>query len=128
MTKIWLHPFKEGIYGLLRKHFAEPIVKDFILIFEKDIYHKDNKNIWNQMKDNNLVLEVRYKSGYETSEYICDLYSWESKERTEAQLLARIRDAVKAGKIGKDWVAKEGMISEGVIEKHDTKDKQNTGN
>jgi hypothetical protein len=38
------------------------------------------------------------------SEYICDVYPWESKLRTEHHLLRYITDKVKAGKIGKDWV------------------------
>lgn len=105
MTEIWIHPFKQGVYDLLRRHFSDKVVKNFSLIFEKEMFNpKEDKNLWKQLKNNNLVMEVYYKTGYEISEYICDLYGWESKARTEYRLLKYITDKVKAGKIGKDWI------------------------
>lgn len=112
MANITLHPFKEGVRNLLRKHFGEEIVKNFLLEFEINIYNpKEAINIWNQKKDNNLIMEVRYKTTPETSEYICDLYSWETKAQTEVKLLKYITDKFKTGQIGKDWTEKEGRIS-----------------
>lgn len=111
MSNIWLHPFKVGIYGILNHHFDESIVKNFILNFETEIYNpKESIHVWKQKKDNNLVMEVRYKTGPETSEYICDVYSWEARKRTEAHLLTYITDKVKAGKFGSDWVEKGSKL------------------
>jgi len=109
-THIYLHPFKEGVRNLLRKHFSEEIVKRFLLEFEVSIYNPNfAENVWRQKKDGNLVLEVRYKTK-RGSEFICDLYSWESRAATEAKLLRYITDAYKAGKIGTDWQEKGGGI------------------
>jgi len=116
MTHIWIHPFKEGVYGLLRKHFDDPIVKKFILEFEVNIYNpKEEESVWKQKKTNNLVLEVKYKTGEDTAEFICDLYSWETKAQTEARLLRAITEKVRAGVIGKDWsvVSKKGESKDG---------------
>jgi hypothetical protein len=58
------HPFKEGILSILRQHFEDRIVSNFILIFEGQMYDKfANKNIWKQLKDDCPILEVRYKTG-----------------------------------------------------------------
>lgn len=103
-TRIILHPFKMGIRSILERHFSPDIVKRFWLEFEIHIYNADmNKAIQRQKRDNNLVLEVKYMNPDSTAEYICDVYSWESKARTEAHLLQFITDKFKAGKIGKDW-------------------------
>jgi hypothetical protein len=105
------HPFKEGILSILHQHFEDRIVKNFILVFEGQIYNKfSSKNIWQQLKDDCPVLEVRYKTSDETSEYICDVYPWASKKETEYRLLQYITDKAKTGKIGKDWVEHMGRI------------------
>lgn len=105
MSEIWLHPFKEGILSILRKHFDDSIVKRFILNFETEIYNpRESIHVWRQKKDNNLILEVRYRTGEVISEYICDVYSWESRKATEHHLLQYITDKVKAGKFGQDWI------------------------
>lgn len=105
MSEIWLHPFKEGVYSILRQHFDDSIIKNFVLNFETEIFNpRESIHVWKQKKDNNLVMEVRYRVGEGLTEYICDVVSWESKKRTEAHLLTYITDKVKAGKIGNDWV------------------------
>lgn len=95
---------------LLEKHFAPEITKNFLLEFEANVFNrKEAENIWKQVKDENLILEVRYKDG-DLLEYICDVYSWETRERTEAHLLRYITDCYKSGKIGKDWIEKDGKL------------------
>lgn len=106
--------FKKGIQGLLDKHFHPSIAKQFVLEYEAKIFNADNnKSIRAQLRDKNFVLEVRYKNNDITTEFICDVYSWESRERTEAHLLRYITDKYKAGKIGKDWVTDGKMLSRG---------------
>lgn len=105
MSEIWLHPFKEGVYSILRQHFDDSIIKNFVLNFETEIFNpRESIHVWKQKKDNNLVMEVRYRVGKGLTEYICDVVSWESRKRTEAHLLTYITDKVKAGKIGNDWI------------------------
>lgn len=122
--KIILHPFKEGVYGILESHFAPPITKNFILEFEANMYNMDNnKNIQNQRREEKYVLEVRYKTGDDTSEYICDVYSWESKAMTEYRLLKFITDKVRDGKIGSDWsLDGKGVSTDVKSGKYETKD------
>jgi hypothetical protein len=112
MTHIYQHPFKEGIYGLLHKHFSDVIVENFNLIFEKEVFNpKEDKSVWGMSRDNRIVMEVYYRTGKETSEFICDLYGWESKANTEYRLLKYISDKVRVGVIGKDWVEFHGKIN-----------------
>lgn len=116
---------REGVASMLKHHFGESIAKRFILSFEVDIYHDDNKNIWKQKKDNNYIMEVRYKTGEDTSEYLCDLYSWETPQMIEAKLLRYITDKYKAKLIGQDWVLKNGRmeVSDVITSgKYETKD------
>ncbi len=103
MGRIITHPFREGIIGLLKKHFSDSIVDNFILTFEAETFNTYSVNIRKQLKDGNLILEVRYRNPDGTTEYICDVYSWETQKRTEHHLLKFITDKVKAGKIGKTW-------------------------
>ena len=37
MSVISLHPFKEGVYGILRQHFSDSIVSQFELVFEAQL-------------------------------------------------------------------------------------------
>jgi hypothetical protein len=125
MTHIFVHPFKEGILGILNQYFSPSIVKNFKLDFEVDLYNNLNPNIQRQKKDNNYKLEVSYKTGPDTAEYICDVFSWESKTQTELRLLQFITDKYKAKTIGKDWAEKDGRIMVGkevLSGKHATKD------
>lgn len=109
---ISLHPFKEGIYSILKQHFDDSIVKKFRLDFEIDVFNPNYaENVWKQKKDNNLILEVRYVKPDGTTEFICDVYSWESKAKTTAHLLRHITDKVKSGAIGKDWFEQNGKIA-----------------
>lgn len=113
MTKIWLgdHAFKKAIEALIRQHFTDSIAKNFEFIFEVDMFNKDaNPNLQKQLKDNSLILEVRYKSSKDTVEYVCDVYSWESRAQTEYRLLQGITDKVRDGKLGKDWHEEGGRI------------------
>lgn len=104
-TKIYQHPFKEGILSILENHFPSVITKRFVLVFEEQLYNKaEVKSIWGQSKTGVLTLEVYYKEKDETSEFICEIFSWESKKDAEIKLLQAIRDKLKAGVIGKDWV------------------------
>lgn len=109
MAKIYLHPFKEAIRAMLRYHFHEDIAKRFWLEFEVNIYNDFSEPIWKQKRDQNLVLEVYYMAN-EAKEFICDLYSWESKAQVEHKLLQYITDKYKSGKIGQDWIMEGGEI------------------
>lgn len=105
------HPFKQGVMGILETHFAPDIASRFRLSFEHETFNKDaSPHIHRQIKDNMFVMEVYYDTG-RSLEYVCDLYSWESKARTQAQLLRMITDKVKDGKFGQDWEEKDGRIS-----------------
>lgn len=122
---IELHPFRRGVMRILEENFSPKIASKFLLEFEVNLYNDDtNKNIQNQKRDQNYVLEVRYKTGEGTSEYICDVYSWESRAKTEYRLLKYITDKVKDGKIGQDWVLDPGKgVSEDISSgKHETKE------
>lgn len=115
MTRIYQHPFKDGIIQLLHHHFGDDIVKQFILRFETEAWSpKWNPNTWKQKKDNNLILEVHYRNPDETAEYICDVKSWWDRKFTEWHLLRHISDKVRVGKIGNDWQAVNGNITAGV--------------
>lgn len=107
------HPFKQGIMGILEQHFATEIVARFNLAFEAETFKKtESPHIWRQVKDDKLVLEVYYNTGA-TIEYVCDVYSWESRKKTEAHLLRYITDCIKAGKFGQNWEQNStGRISE----------------
>jgi len=112
MVQLIGHPFKDGVRQILNQHFHESIAKRFVLIFEATIFNKESINIWNQLKHDQPILEVRYNQDDVRTEYICDLYPWEKRDRTEAHLLRFITDAVKSGKIGKDWdLGEDGKMS-----------------
>lgn len=116
------HPFRAGVQGILEEHFDPSITKNFILNFEADVFSADaSPHIWKQRKDNNFVMEVHYRNPDGTAEFICDVYSWESRPRTSAHLLRHITDKVKTGKIGFDWGEKDGKLSAEVF-KHETPD------
>lgn len=110
--KIFTHPLRDGVTLILEQHFAPEIVKRFQLIFEAQVFTAEN--ILNQIRQDNVALEVYYDTG-ETTEYICDVWSWMKPKQAEAHLLRHITDAAKVGKIGKNWVAHhDGRISETV--------------
>lgn len=122
---ISLHPFKEGIYGILKQHFTDSIVEKFRLDFEKDVFNKDNESIRRQVKDQNLVLEVRFRNEDGTHTYICDLFSWWTKPQTEHQLLKYITDKLRTGKLKTNWKEVNGKISDEITSgKFETKDVQ----
>ncbi len=105
------HPFKEGVRNLLRKHFTDSIAERFVLILEAEIFQ--GKNIKKQLTDDKIIMEVHFSNGI-TTEYICDVYGWQEKAATEARLLRYITDAIRAGKIGKDWIEVKGKISDDI--------------
>lgn len=112
---------KKEALTLLKQHFAPSIVKNFVFLFEAELY--DGPKIRNQIKDDKMIMEVRYKTDGETSEYICDIFSWMTKKQAEFKLLTYITDVYKSGKIGKNWKEEKGRISEEVRSgKHATKD------
>lgn len=113
LIQTYAHPFKQGVMNIIEKHFASEIAGRFKLSFEAETFNpKASVHVWRQVKDNNLVMEVYYNTG-STLEYVCDLYSWESKPRTEAHLLRMITDRVKDGKFGSNWLEDStGRISE----------------
>jgi hypothetical protein len=111
--KFYTHPLRDGVTLILEKHFAPNIVKKFKLIFEAQAF--TGKNIMNQIKDDKLALEVYYDNG-DTTEYVCDVWSYMNKKQAEYHLLNRITDCVKAGKFGTNWLeGKDGIISEEVL-------------
>lgn len=109
----YAHPFKQGVMSLIEKHFAPEIAKNFKLSFEAETFNvKASEHIFRQVRDDKMVMEVYYNTGH-ALEYVCDLFSWESKKRTEAQLLRMITDKVKDGKFGDNWTeGANGRISE----------------
>lgn len=124
------HPFKDGVRRILRDHFGPQIANKFSLNFEAESFSKDSSiHIYRQVRDNNLVLEVRYQLPDGTSEFICDLYSWWDRPHTEYALLRFITDKVKSGKIGKDWVVTDNRtVSDDVTSgKYETPDEPSTG-
>lgn len=116
--------FRKGVKSIIEEHFAPSIAKKFLLEYEANIYNADmNKNIQNQLKDKNFILEVRYVTSPYSTEYICDVCSWWPKKQVEYQLLRYITDKAVKGKIGKDWVEKNGKISLDVLSgKHQTRE------
>lgn len=116
---IWLHPFKQGIYSILKQHFADEIVDRFRLDFEKEIYSTESIHIWRQIKDDKLMLEVKYKTGYDTWEYICDLFSDWSKKKCEYVLLKHITDKYVDGKIRFDTLRSSKPVQSKEFETHD---------
>lgn len=109
--RLIVHPMREGVRTILKKHFGEEIAKKFVLEFEGAIFNKDNESIWRQLKSDKQVMEVRYENEPDLYEFVCDLYTWESPRLTELRLLQAVKDKWKQGKIGKDWQAKSGRIS-----------------
>ncbi len=116
--------FRRGVKGIIEQHFAPSIAEKFVLEYEANLYNADkNKNIQAQMKDKNFVIEVRYRTSDITSEYVCDVASWWSRGRVEYTLLKYITDKAVKGKIGRDWVEKNGKISLEVLSgKHQTRE------
>ena len=125
MSRIWLanHPMKGYVVQILKKYFSNKIVDRFMFMFEAELY--DNQNTFNQLRDDKLIMEVRYKNR-DTSEYICDVFSFMTKEQIEYKLLKYITDTYKAGKIGKDWVEQKGkLVSNEILSgKHETPDEK----
>lgn len=119
--KFYTHPLRDGVKLILEKHFAPEIVKKFKLIFEAQAFQ--GENIFNQINNNNLALEVYYEEK-DSTEFVCDIWSSMDKRQAEAHLLRHITDAAKAGKIGKNWTADDkGRISEDVTSgKFETKE------
>jgi len=125
MTRIFTHPLREGVKLILEKHFAPEIVDRFKLIFEAQSFQ--GQNIINQIRDNKVAMEVYYDTGKST-EYITDVWSDQSHKEVEAHLLRFITDAVKAGKLGSDWVERrDGRLSLDISSgKHQTPDSEIT--
>lgn len=119
------HPFKVAVRNMLEDHFAPDLSRRFVFEYEAKKYNMDNnQEIRKQVKDENFIMEVWYqqKDGL-VSEFICDLYSWETKKQCEARLLRGITDKARVGKIGLDWGEKGGVIgiSQDVLSgKHET--------
>lgn len=126
----YAHPFKQGVINLLGQHFAPEIVKNFKLAFESETFDKKiAQNILNQIRDDKLVMEVYYTTD-KSLEYVCDLFSWETKLNTELRLLRYITDAIRAGKFGSKWLQNnDGRISEGIVSgKHETPEEKGGAN
>lgn len=98
--KFYQHPLKEGVLKILDTHFAPEIVKNFKLIFEAQSFQ--GENIYKQLKDEKLCLEVYYEDTDGTN-YVCDIWSWMDPKQAEVALLKGITDKWKDGKIGKNW-------------------------
>lgn len=111
MNRLANHPFKQAVRVMLRQYFDDVIVSRFDLIFEAEKIAKlESKHIYNQVKDDNLILEVYYiENGI--SVYICDIFSWMDAKQTNFKLLRYITDKHKSGAIGKDWSEGKGGIS-----------------
>lgn len=98
--------FKTGILGLLSKHFAPSILKNFELILELEHYNKDAQratNLIRQDKDKMFVLEVYYRHPSGLLSYITDVCSWWTHKQCEYQLLKYITDKARVGEVGKEW-------------------------
>ena len=92
--------FKQGVQRIIQKHFADDVAKRFQMEFEVNIFNPEGSQaLRNQLKEEKYVLEVRFKTGDETSEYVCDLYSWDDKKNTEVRLLKAILSKYRQGKI-----------------------------
>lgn len=115
MTKIYTHPFRDGIKAMLENHFHPDVVDRFNLILERQLY-QDSKEVVDMFHNDKVILEVHYRNTDDTAEYICDLYGWDSKANTEKRLLTYITDAYKAGRIGKDWIEKGNRIGKIISE------------
>ncbi len=110
--RIYEHPFKEGVRGILRQHFHDSIAKNFVLFFETEIYNDSNANIRNQKRDQNFIMEVHYRHPSGLLDYITDVASWWPKKQLEVALLKGITDKARVGVIGRDWTADDaGKIS-----------------
>lgn len=116
MTQIVLHPMRAEIMTILKYHFSDDIVSRFNLTFEGESYNKDQKNIWKQFKDNFHILEVRYRTGEDTYEYICDISTGMTKKQAEYTLLKYITDKYKEGKIRFDDYKFNKEVGEGKYE------------
>lgn len=99
MSRIIIHPLRDKVLTILKKHFSNDIVKRFRMDFEAEIFNKGSINIWRQLKDNVHVLEVRYQTGHDTFEYICDVTTLMTSQQAEYWLLKCITDKYKEGKI-----------------------------
>lgn len=111
------HPFKLGIRSILSNHFAPSITKNFELYFETEMYNFDpkrSKNVIAQHLDGQYICEVYYKNPSGLLQYITDVCSWWSKAQVEVALLKFITDKYKTGLIGKDWIEKQGKLSQDV--------------
>lgn len=111
--RIFTHPLRDGVQLILEKHFAPEIVKNFKLIFEAQAFQ--GQNILNQLRDDKLALEVYYIEN-DSTEYVCDVWSYMNTKQAEHHLLNRITDAWKSKKIGRNWNLEQadehGRISE----------------
>ena len=95
---------------------SDDIVERFIMEFEANIYSPDAPNIWKQKKDGMYIMEVKYKTGYDTSEYICDINTNMDKKQAEYWLLRNITDKYKEGKIRFDSYDLNPEIDKGTFE------------
>lgn len=98
--RIFTHPLRDGVTLILEKHFAPEIVKRFRLEFEANAFQ--GQNIRNQIVNDKVSLMVYFEEG-ESTEFICDVWSYMSPKQAEFHLLNRITDAWKSKKIGKNW-------------------------
>lgn len=112
MRQLDTHPFKIAVREMLYKHMDPELAGRFVFEYEAEKYNLDNnKSIQNQRRDGNFIMEVWYKNAQGlVSEFVCDLYSWESASQCEARLLRGITDKVKVGKLGQDWMEGKGGV------------------
>lgn len=107
------HPFKEGVRSIIEDNFAPDISKNFLLVFEAETFKKDEKSIFNQLRDDNLILQIFYKVSPVNHVFVCDVYSFETKPQTVYRILRYITDCIKADKFGSNWIeGKDKKISE----------------
>lgn len=109
--RLTYHPLREGVMNIIEKHFSPEIAKRFVMELEYNLHSRDYKDIWNQGNNQSHVLDVRYKNPDGTVEFVTDISSQWNKKIAEAHLLRMITDKVKDGKIGHDWVEKDGRLS-----------------
>jgi hypothetical protein len=117
------HPLRQGVTQILEQHFAPELVKRFKLEFEANMFQ--GEHMWKQKKDQVLCLEVRYEAP-EGTNFICDVWSYWTKQQTEAHLLRMITDKVRAGEMGKDWeIDNQGRFSMAIASgKYETPDEE----
>lgn len=108
--------FKRGVIKILEKHLAPEIVSRFRLDLEANIYNTNSPHIWQQRKDEKFILEVRYQTGQDTWEYICDVNTEQKPDYVEYWLLKNITDKYKEGKIYFDSLRVNKIIEEGKFE------------